>query len=235
MLPAHDYVLKCSHTFNVLDTRGAVGVTERQAMFARMRDLSRRVAEAYLAQREHLEYPVVGRAERAAEQCGDRAVDGNRGWQQDRLTSCTSRSRAAHFLLEIGTEELPAGDLESALAQLRERVPGWLDELRLAHGEVQVVGTPRRLVVSVADLAPRQADRTAVVKGPPAARAFDAMGLPTKAAEGFARSRGLAVEDLQVREMDGGQYAGRRGPRSWAAGDRRPGGSAAGADCRPAL
>ena len=46
VLPAHDYVLKCSHTFNVLDTRGAIGVTERQAYFGRMRDLSRRVAEA---------------------------------------------------------------------------------------------------------------------------------------------------------------------------------------------
>jgi glycyl-tRNA synthetase len=44
VLPAHDYILKCSHTFNVLDTRGAIGVTERQALFGRMRDLSRQVA-----------------------------------------------------------------------------------------------------------------------------------------------------------------------------------------------
>jgi glycyl-tRNA synthetase len=44
VLPAHDYILKCSHTFNILDTRGAVGVTERQALFSRMRDLSRKVA-----------------------------------------------------------------------------------------------------------------------------------------------------------------------------------------------
>ncbi len=61
MLPAHDYVLKCSHTFNVLDTRGAVGVTERQALFWRMRDLSRRVAEAYLAQRQALGISLAGR------------------------------------------------------------------------------------------------------------------------------------------------------------------------------
>ena len=60
VLPAHDYVLKCSHTFNVLDTRGAIGVTERQAYFGRMRDLSRRVAEAYLEQRQQLEYPWLG-------------------------------------------------------------------------------------------------------------------------------------------------------------------------------
>ena len=57
VLPAHDYVLKCSHIFNTLDTRGAVGVTERQAYFRRMRELARRVAEAYLEQRKLLEYP----------------------------------------------------------------------------------------------------------------------------------------------------------------------------------
>ena len=59
VLPAHDYVLKCSHIFNTLDTRGAVGVTERQAFFRRMRDLARRVAEAYLEQRKQLEYPLL--------------------------------------------------------------------------------------------------------------------------------------------------------------------------------
>jgi glycyl-tRNA synthetase len=57
VLPAHDYILKCSHTFNVLDTRGAVGVTERQVLFGRMRELSRRVAETYLDQRQRLEFP----------------------------------------------------------------------------------------------------------------------------------------------------------------------------------
>ena len=57
VLPAHDYILKCSHNFNILDTRGAVGVTERQALFGRMRDLSCRTAEAYIAQREALGFP----------------------------------------------------------------------------------------------------------------------------------------------------------------------------------
>lgn len=51
MIPAYDYVLKCSHTFNLLDTRGAVGVTERAGFFRRMRDMSRSVAQAYVEQR----------------------------------------------------------------------------------------------------------------------------------------------------------------------------------------
>ena len=78
--------------------------------------------------------------------------------------------------------------------------------LRLSHGGLQVFGTPRRLVVSVDDLAARQPDLEQVVKGPPAARAFDPGRQPTPAAEGFARSKGVPVADLQVREIDGGSY-----------------------------
>ena len=59
VLPAHDYVLRCSHTFNVLDSRGAIGVTERASFFARMRDLSRQVATAFLEQRESAGYPFT--------------------------------------------------------------------------------------------------------------------------------------------------------------------------------
>jgi glycyl-tRNA synthetase len=99
------------------------------------------------------------------------------------------------------------GDLSTALNQLRQRVPALLDELRLEHGALQVMGTPRRLVVYVEDLAPRQPELEQIVKGPPANRAFDADGLPTPAALGFARSKGLEVSELQVREIDGGQYA----------------------------
>jgi len=196
VLPAHDYILKCSHTFNILDTRGAVGVTERQALFGRMRDLARRTAEAYVAQRQQMEFPWLDQAAAARTKPAEMTL---------RLPP--HLNEASDFLLEIGVEELPSADLDSALAQLRERVPALLDELRLAHGEVRIYGTPRRLVAVVDDLAPRQPDRTLVIKGPPADRAFDADGKPTKAGEGFARGKGVRVEDLQVREMDGGRYA----------------------------
>ncbi len=57
VVPAHDYVLKSSHVFNILDARGAIGVAERAALFGRMRELARGVADAYLAQREELGHP----------------------------------------------------------------------------------------------------------------------------------------------------------------------------------
>ena len=109
-------------------------------------------------------------------------------------------------MLEIGTEELPAQDVTAAIRQLTDAVPALLDDLRLDHGRVRVTGAPRRLVVYVEDLAPRQPDEEQVVKGPPTRAAFDAGGAPTKAALGFARGQGVDVADLQVRDIDAGQY-----------------------------
>ncbi|HEY4718995.1 MAG TPA: glycine--tRNA ligase subunit alpha [Candidatus Methylomirabilis sp.] len=62
VLPAYDYCLKCSHTFNILDARGAISVTERQGLIARVRNMARRVAEAYLKQREEMGFPLLKKA-----------------------------------------------------------------------------------------------------------------------------------------------------------------------------
>ncbi|MCC6188110.1 MAG: glycine--tRNA ligase subunit beta [Anaerolineales bacterium] len=199
VLPAYDYLLKLSQTFNVLDTRGAIGVTERAASFGRMRGLARQVSEAYLAQRQRLEYPLLKEDEKPAIMARDegaRAAAAGVEWP----------TAPAPLLLEIGTEELPAADLDSAIAQLRELAPRRLAEARLAHGAVQVYGTPRRLALLVEDVAPRQADSETLVKGPPANRAYDSGGAPTPAAVGFARSKGVSVGALEVRELDGGRY-----------------------------
>lgn len=61
VLPAYEYVLKCSHTFNLLDARGALSVTERTGYIARIRSLARACAQRYLAQREALGYPLMKR------------------------------------------------------------------------------------------------------------------------------------------------------------------------------
>ncbi len=198
VLPAYDFVLKCSHTFNVLDARGAIGVTERAKYFARMRDLSRQVSQAFLEQRKQLKYPLL--AERGAVQ----GTEGQRREAQPEELSFADEP--CTFVLEIGTEELPPADAVSAITQLQAAAPRLLDELRLDHGPVHVYGTPRRLTVLVEDLAPRQRDEEELIKGPPAKIGFDENGAPTKAALGFARGRGLDVDNLQVREMDGGRY-----------------------------
>ena len=199
--PAHDYSLKCSHTFNILDNRGAVGVTERAGFFRRMRTLAREVAQAYVDQRQRLEYPWLDEDNQSSQALTTAGPSG-----AGSVSAVSLPQSAAPFILEVGTEELPSTDLEDALAQLKENLPVFLADLRLTHGEIKILGTPRRLVAYVQDLAPNQPDLEEVIKGPPASRAFDSGGAPTRAAEGFARSKGVAVADLETRTIEGGEY-----------------------------
>jgi glycyl-tRNA synthetase len=197
LVPAYDYVLKCSHLFNVLDTRGAIGVTERANYFRRMRDMTRNVAQEYMQQREALDFPLRDRmAHWVAEDDGEHT-----------FTSLPKLPlNPADFLLELGVEELPPGDLDDALAQLATMFSEFLAEKRLTYQQLRVMGTPRRIVVHITELATHQATETVEVKGPPVDRAFDADGNPTKAAEGFARKQGIEVAALEKREADGGEY-----------------------------
>ena len=104
------------------------------------------------------------------------------------------------FLLEIGTEELPADFARQALNQLEERVIRDLTEARLSHGPVAVFGSPRRLGLCVAALESRQPDLEDERKGPPVTQAIQ-NGAPGPAAVGFARRCGVSPSDLV--EKDG--------------------------------
>ena len=103
------------------------------------------------------------------------------------------------FLLEIGTEELPASFVRSALTQLQQTVELDLAELRLGHGQVTVTGTPRRLVVLVKSLIDRQPDLEEERKGPPVKQAI-VNGQPGPAAIGFAKRCGVDPAELKSRD-----------------------------------
>jgi glycyl-tRNA synthetase len=194
IVPAHDYVLKCSHCFNILDTRGAISVAERQAFFRRIRELAKGVAVAYSEQRKALEYPLL-------------KVEGSKvAGSQVNPTFKPSNLQPSNFILEIGVEELPASDVDSAYAAVSTRVPTLLKELNLTHGDIRIFTTPRRIVVSIDSLSPNQPDREDLVKGPPADKAFDKNGKPTQAALGFAKKNNLDPATLEAREIDGGKY-----------------------------
>lgn len=114
----------------------------------------------------------------------------------------------ATFLLEVGTEELPASFVGSALEQWQTQIPQSLGEHWLtpeAPEAVKVYGTPRRLAVLIHGLPSRQPDQGSDIKGPPAQAAFKD-GKPTKAAEGFARSRNVSVEALEIRTTEKGDF-----------------------------
>ncbi|MEP6756399.1 MAG: glycine--tRNA ligase subunit beta, partial [Chthonomonadales bacterium] len=110
------------------------------------------------------------------------------------------------LLLEVGTEEMPAGAIESALSQLKSAIELGLTAARVPADCVSVCGTPRRLIVTATELPARQPDLSTQVKGPSKSVAFDASGNPTGAAIGFAKKQGIAVEDLTILSTDQGDY-----------------------------
>ena len=189
--PAHDYVLRQSQAFNILDTRGAIGVTERAKFFAAMRSQARRISELYVEQRLHQEYPWLVDGEEHGED------EGKSIRRKDVTTAQVNEPQS--LLIELGSEELPAGDVPVGIRQMELRLRDLLDQARLTYGDLFVSGTPRRLVAHVQELAPRQQDEIVERRGPPAQRAFDADGQPTKAAVGFARGQGVQPSDLEVR------------------------------------
>jgi len=110
------------------------------------------------------------------------------------------------LLLEIGTEEIPAGFIPGALKALEELADKALTDARLEHGALRAMGNPRRLVLHVKDIAERQPDSVRVVTGPSKKAAYDDAGNPTKAAMGFAKGQGVDVSALTVQATDKGEY-----------------------------
>ncbi len=197
VIPAHDYVLRCSHTFNLLDSRGAIGVTERAAYFAKMRDLARQVSVAYIEQREHEEFPwlVDEETRRQGDQEGRRVTlspchpltPSRISWRSARR-SCR---REIWWMPSASSRWLcrscwPTCGWPTARSSSRGRRGGWSCSSKRWRSH--------------------QADEETVVKGPPAERAFDAAGAATQAAVGFARRYGVPVEALEVRQEGAGRY-----------------------------
>ncbi|KAA2261349.1 glycine--tRNA ligase [Solihabitans fulvus] len=192
-VPAHSYVLKCSHAFNVLDSRGAISTTERARAFGRMRALARDVAKLWTQRREELGHPLgVVTPPPAA----------------TLPATLPEVTAPATLLFEIGTEELPAAEVTRTVEAVRAAVADKLAGTRLGHGEVSVHGTPRRIVVLVDQVQPREPDAERTARGPRVSAAFDADGQPTRAALGFARGQGVDVAELGRVEADGVEYVG---------------------------
>lgn len=106
---------------------------------------------------------------------------------------------------EIGTEEIPAFDLAGAVKQLSTMVPSLLDDAAIPHGAVKIFSSPRRLIVIAEEIPEATEEKNEVFKGPSAKIAFDTEDNPTKAAQGFARGKGVDPSSLVVE--DGYVYA----------------------------
>jgi glycyl-tRNA synthetase len=175
-------VLKCSHAFNVLDSRGAVSTADRASEFARMRRLAGEVARLWVAKRDELGHPLgVTEALPPA-----RAV-----------SSPAEKDGPRTLVFEVGTEEMPPSEARAARTQMMRELTAQLAGTRLTHGDIRVVATPRRLIAVVNEVAAREDDHVRRVKGPKIVAAYAADGTPSKALQGFARSQGVPVDEVR--------------------------------------
>ncbi|HEY0721753.1 MAG TPA: glycine--tRNA ligase subunit beta, partial [Gammaproteobacteria bacterium] len=126
-------------------------------------------------------------------------------------------SHKRDLLIEIGTEELPPKALKKLSDAFTAAIAEGLEKAELHHSKLHSYCSPRRLAVLVEKLDEAQKDRTVEKRGPALTAAFDGDGNPTKATEGFARSCGITVDQLETAETDKGAWLVYRSEQKGAA------------------
>lgn len=188
-LPAYDFVMKASHAFNILDARGVISVSERASYIARIRQMASSIAQSFVKSREELGFPLLKK--------------GTTKKAPPALVKPAKISQAEDFLLEIGSEELPAAFIPQAIERLKHALEKLFEEEKIAHEGLEVFATPRRLAVLTKKLEPQSIKEEVERKGPAINVAFDEQGLAKKAALGFFRSfncEALKLEDIRAKK-----------------------------------
>lgn len=204
-IPAYDFVMKASHAFNILDARGVISVTERTGYIGRIRSLAKLLAESYVKSREEQAFPLLRKKKETVQ------------LEIPSFSSVCDPEERKDFLLEIGSEELPATFVEIGVQNLESQVRHFLKENELPFERVEVFGTPRRLAIIIKNLAGGTHSKSVERKGPAMHAAFEVDGTPTKGGGGFFRSLGLDVisrkqvesgeiPDLEIRRIKDQEY-----------------------------
>ena len=110
------------------------------------------------------------------------------------------------LLVEIGVEEIPAGQLKGASEQFAAGIRKSLDDARIESGSVEIFATPRRIGVLFKSVSEAQKEAAAEVMGPPKRIAYDADGNPTQAALGFAKTNGVEISEVKIKTLPKGEY-----------------------------
>lgn len=209
-LPAYDFVMKASHAFNLLDARGVISVSERTGYIARIRDLSCRIAESYLLSREEQGFPLMNRFPNVHSEIPE-APPLSKELQE------ASPDQTEDFILEIGSEELPATFVPIGCQNLENGLRKILKEANIPFKDIQSNGTPRRITVTIQDLAMGKPEQVDERRGPAIQAAFDSNGEIQPAGKGFLRSinkEPVSLDDiksgkeasLSIRKVKGSEY-----------------------------
>lgn len=173
-IPAYDFVIKASHAFNVLDARGAISFAERNSYIRRIRDLTHLVAKAILSRQVALMMPSI---------TTKFIVQKN---------SSFNPKNTRDFLLEIGSEQLPASFISIGCLYLENAIRNLLEAAELEFEELQVFGTSQRLSILVKNLVEGTETIEEQIKGPSLDTAFDKRGHLTKQGKGFLLTHNIS-------------------------------------------
>jgi glycyl-tRNA synthetase len=208
-LPGYEMVMKCSHSFNLLDARGAISVTERAAMIGRVRNLARLVAQAFYDSRQALGFPMTasqGGAETAVPSAAEPLV--HEGARLQAAEPEAGEEAGDALLVEIFTEELPPRSLQALSEHLGASVATQLLAMQLIDAQARETlccfATPRRLALRLARVLPVGPNREVVLKGPSLKVGLDENGRPTLALERWAHRHGAPLQALE-RAVEGRQ------------------------------
>ncbi len=206
--PALDYCLKASHSFNLLDARGAISVNERQGYILRVRTLAKGVAEAWLKNREDLGFPMLARAraKSAADLSASAATLAAAAATKALPSGAPATVARVPLLVELGVEEMPARVFAPLLRELPALLQKHLEPTQLEAQDIKIFVTPRRIAISIGSILTGTPDQKLELKGPPANLAKDAEGKWTKAALAFAQKGGIDPSKLEIRTIGGGDY-----------------------------
>jgi len=215
VFPAYDYALKCSHTFNTLDARGAISVSERAAYLGRIRDLSRMCARVFVQEREKLGFPILARklgtgplsldeAHEHLSRANSAEFDDGEG--DTMLMRAPGKGDNSQLVIELGVEEIPSRFLAAAGQDLQDALVALLDQHGVEHGEARNLWTPRRLVVAIDGVQKRSREQEELVTGPPARIAFDDDGQPKVPALKFAEGQGVDISAVERVQTPKGEY-----------------------------
>ncbi|MCH9620907.1 MAG: hypothetical protein S4CHLAM20_03160 [Chlamydiia bacterium] len=182
---AYDMAVSASHAFNMLDALGAISTTARVAMIHRVRKLCCKSAEGYLAQREKQGFKIHEEVKESVP-----------------IKEVTEMSKGhADFLLEIGSEHLPANAISGAMNSLESLFTNFFLEKEVSFGEINVYATQKRLAIEVHALDTFTKESVQEKKGPAINVAFDENGALTKQGAGFFRSCKLEISSKDQLEQ----------------------------------
>lgn len=183
-IPAYDFVIKASHAFNMLDARGVISTTERTGYIGRIRDLARLIGMEYVDSRAKQEFPLLG------------PPKPQKGRRVKKVSATFDPSQQEDFLLEIGSEQLPAIFILIGIQNLEKAIRSLLESHELLFEKIETFATPRRLGVLVRNLSTGISSKTVKKKGPPLSSVFDSEGNWTSQGEGFLKSVGVPKSNL---------------------------------------